>query len=219
MEILFKVILLIHIVCGTTGLLTGSLNIIRKKGDKKHKIIGNVFAWSMLCGGFSALILSILHPNYFLFIIGIFTIYMVGTGKRYVYLKLLGSSQKPDFIDWLLTGVMLITGLTLVVLGINMLLSQKTFGLVLIVFGFFSLLFVRVDFKNYRGKSQIKNYWLITHLQRMIGAYIAAFTAFLVVNAHLLPIVLPSVFAWLLPTFVLTPVIINWSRKYAVKKS
>jgi type IV secretory pathway component VirB8 len=47
----------------------------------------------------------------------------------------------------------------------------------------------------------------------MIGAYIASITAFLVVNNT----ILPGVVAWLLPTAVLVPVLIKWSRKYAVK--
>jgi hypothetical protein len=62
-----------------------------------------------------------------------------------------------------------------------------------------------------------KNYWLLAHLQRMTGGYIAATTAFLVVNAQYSPVVLPSVVVWLLPTVILTPLTIAFSKKYKVK--
>ncbi len=98
MKILFNTFLILHILGGSIGLLTGTINLARKKGDKNHKQIGKIFAYSMLTAGFSAFVLSILHHNYFLFMVGIFTIYLVGTGYRYIYLKMLGSNQKPAFI-------------------------------------------------------------------------------------------------------------------------
>ena len=87
MEMLFKVLLMLHIIGGGVGLLSGTINIIRKKGDKKHKLTGKFFMYGMLLSGLSALVLSVMHPNYFLFIVGVFTLYMVGTGERYLFLK------------------------------------------------------------------------------------------------------------------------------------
>jgi len=82
-----------------------------------------------------------------------------------------------------------------------------------VTFGLLGLLFVRQDFQNYRGKAKAKNYWLLAHLQRMTGAFIAALTAFLVVNAQHLPNQIPGFIYWLLPTLIFTPLIISWSRK------
>jgi uncharacterized membrane protein len=217
MDILFKVFLTLHIIGGSIGLFTGTINIIRKKGGKNHKLIGKIFACSMLSAGFSSFVLSILHPNYFLFMIGIFTIYLVGTGYRYIYLRMLGGNQKPTIIDWVLTVGMLLAGLLFITLGIKFLWAHYSFGIVFIVFGLLGIRSVLTDFNNYKGKLKAKNYWLLAHLQRMTGAYIAAITAFLVVNAKYSPVVLPPVIVWLLPTVILTPLIISWSRKYIVK--
>ena len=52
----------------------------------------------------------------------------------------------------------------------------------------------------------------------MTGAFIAALTAFLVVNANYLPEQSPEILYWLLPTIVFTPLIIIWRRKFEVKK-
>ena len=76
---------------------------------------------------------------------------------------------------------------------------------------------MRRDFSNYRGQVKEKNYWLLMHLQRMTGAYIASATAFLVVNAKYIPFELPAFVFWLLPTAVLTPLIVSWSKKYSKK--
>lgn len=189
-----------------------------KKGGRYHRIIGKLFVYGMLTTGFSALVLALLHPNSFLFMIGIFTLYMVGTGNRYIGLRLLGFNQKPKLLDWTLTIAMLLSGIWLIALGIFVLTKAVLFGWVYLTFGFFGLLFVKGDLDNYRGKSRFKNYWLLAHIARMTGGYIASLTAFLVVNATYIPISFPPVFLWLFPSLLLVPFIILWSRRLAVKK-
>jgi uncharacterized membrane protein len=217
-ETIFRIFLTIHIIGGGLGLLSGILNMIAKKGDSRHRIVGNIFFFSMLTAGLSSLVLSTINPSLFMFMVGIFTVYMVGTGKRYLHLKMLNQKQKPKIIDWSLTIGMMLAGILFMGLGVLSLLKSNLFGLVFITFGFLGLLFVRHDFKNYTGKSHLLNYWLSEHLQRMIGAFIASTTAFLVVNAKYLPESIPLILYWLLPTIIFTPLIIKWANKYEVKK-
>lgn len=193
--------------------------MIAKKGDLKHKKLGKVFTVSMLTAGFSSLVLAVLHPSQFMFMVGVFTVYMVGTGNRYLKLKMLHKNQKPKIMDWILTISMLLAGILFIGLGVQGLLKSNFFGIVFVTFGFLGLLFVRHDIRNYSGKSNISNYWLSEHLQRMIGAFIASSTAFLVVNAKYLPEYIPIIVYWLLPTIILTPLIVKWARKYEVKKN
>ena len=213
MDNIFSIILAAHIIGGSIGLLSGSVNIIAKKGGRQHKFVGRLFVIAMLIAGLSALVLSVLHPNQFLFMVGIFTVYMVGTGARYLHLKN-RHNQKPRAFDWFLTLLMLLAGILFFGLGVLSLSQSNLFGLVYITFSFFGLLFVRNDIKNYRRTTGGKNYWLSGHLQRMTGAYIASSTAFLVVNANYLPAFIPMIVYWLLPTIVLTPLIIKWAGKY-----
>jgi len=216
MDLLFKIILILHILGGATGLFTGTINISRHKGDKVHRLIGSVFMYAMLTAGFSALVLSALHPNFFLFIVGVFTLYMTATGRRFLFFKK-HSDQKIQAIDWFLTITMLTASIVFIVLGALKLFKGNTFGIALIIFGILGIRFTRTDITNYRGKSKIKNYWLTGHLQRMTGSYIAALTAFLVVNEDFIPDIFPAFLAWLLPTIVLVPLIIIWTRKYKVE--
>lgn len=212
LELIFKVLLVIHILAGAIGLITGTLNIARKKGDKLHRNAGLFFLYGMLINGIAGILMTFIHSNLFLLIIGVFSIYMAATGQRYLFLKGLLKGQKPKSIDWILSSIMLLFGIGFVVYGILVLFSGNNFGVVLLVFGFISISMVYQDFKNYKGKNSIKNFWLLVHIQRMIGSYIAAATAFLVVNNT----ILPGIVAWLLPTIILTPLIFKWSNKYKI---
>jgi uncharacterized membrane protein len=218
MKTIFEIFLITHIISGSLGLLTGILNVIAKKGTKEHRIIGKAFFYSMLTAGLSSLVLSTINPSLFMFMVGIFTIYMVGTGKRYLHLKMLNENQKPKIIDWILTITMMLVSIIFIGFGVLSLLKSNLFGLVFSTFGSIGLLFVRHDIKNYTGKSYLLNYWLSEHLQRMIGAFIASTTAFLVVNAKYLPDYIPLILYWLLPTIIFTPLIIKWANKYEIRK-
>jgi len=153
--------------------------------------------------------MAYLHPNPFLFVIGVFTSYMLLTGRRALKNKVPADTQ---LTDWLLTYTMLIFGLVFISFRLFNIIKENYFGTVLVVFGGISLLFVYQDFINFKGKSKVKNYGLVTHTQRMMGSYIASVTAFLVVNNTFLP----SVMAWLLPTACIVPLLVFWSRKYKV---
>lgn len=212
MEGLFKSLLLVHVVAGSIGLLTGTFILFRPKGDKWHQLIGKFFAYGMLLSALVSLIMSSIHYNLFLFIVGVFTIYLVGTGLRYMKLKNLQKGQKPKPIDWLLFGLMFLFSVLFLFYGSFLIVKANNFGWVLISFGSISSLMLKADWQTFKGiKIKHKNYWLLLHLQRMTGAYIASLTAFIVVNNHYLP----NVLAWLLPTIVVTPLIVIWSRKYS----
>ncbi len=209
---ILKLLLIIHIVLGSLSLLTGTYIISTKKGDKKHKLIGTIYFFAMLITAIIALPISIFHQNYFLFIISVFTSYMLLSGRRYINKK---SKKNIKIFDWLLTIIMFLFALSFIRLGIFNILKDNLFGVVYIVFGSFGLLFVYQDYINFNGKSKILNFSLTTHLQRMIGSYVAAVTAFIVVNNK----ILPGIIAWLLPTLIVVPIIIIWTRKYKIVKT
>lgn len=212
MKILFNTLLGIHIIAGSLSLAIGLLTLSRKKGDKQHKKIGNIFYISMLVASGFAIPMSFLHPNFFLFSISIFTIYLLLSGKRYLKIK-----TEKDFIlfDKILTLMLILFSVIFIYVGIKNVIKSNNFGIVFIVFGILGALLVMQDYINWQGKSKIKNFGLIAHIGRMIGGYIATVTAFLVVNNTFMP----NIAAWLLPTFLFMPLQIMWERKYKVLKS
>ncbi len=205
---IFKILLAIHVFGGGSSLLLGLVVMLVEKGGKLHKTLGGIYFFAMSSAAIVAIPMSYIHPNYFLFIVSIFTLYMLVSGKRYI------AKKKVDInkFDWLLSFVMLIFAIAFIGFGAYKLYFSNSFGTVLVVFGFIGLLFVYQDYVTFRGKYSIKNYWLTTHLQRMIGSYVASLTAFLVVNNTFLP----SIIAWLLPTLLIVPLIIYWTRKYKI---
>ncbi len=207
---IFSIFLTIHIIGGTLGLLAGTYIAIAKKGDKQHKLVGKIFAVSMLGAGFCSFVLATLHRSDFLFVVGIFTIYMVATGWRYLYLKDIPNGQKPLLIDWIIMGFMAIGALVFTYMGIRLAMEKELFCLVFLFFAQRSVSFIVTDIKTYRGQIEAKNYWLMHHFQRMMGAYIASLTAFAVVNAPEQASIIP----WLSPTVIIVPFVVKWTRQY-----
>jgi uncharacterized membrane protein len=195
---LFKIVLVLHILSGFTSLLLGTVVLIRKKGDRIHKRIGLIFTAAMVSTGLCAFYLSYVHPNLFLFIVGVFTIYLAVSGYRMIQLKNAHLGQKPQLGDALLTIAMLICSALFYYIGIRYVLAKQVFGIVFLLFGSASLRLCYIEYKAYTGKVTDTLYGLKNHIGRMTGAYIAAFTAFIVVNNTFLP----DVVAWSLPGII-----------------
>jgi hypothetical protein len=98
-------------------------------------------------------------------------------------------------------------------MGVTSLLHRNYFGGIMLLFAWRGVSFIWQDYNTYKGNIKNTNYWLLFHLQRMMGAYIASLTAFAVVNA-------PDnigAFIWVLPAALLVPLIIKWTKKYSFK--
>lgn len=197
-----QLLLYLHMVSGGISLFFGLINLLMKKGGMTHRRIGRVFVFSMFVAGLSALILATIKSNVFLLFVGIFSLYLTLVGFMYIR-----HPYNPRLIRSVAI-VMLISGVALLSFGL-LKLQEDSFGIVQIVFGGIGALLASRDLKagpaDYKSRS-------VRHLQRIIGAYIATCTAFLVVNVHL-PDNIPNVLPWLLPTALLTPYIIYWSKK------
>jgi len=107
MEQLFTPLLILHILGGSAGLITGTIAALVKKGSKPHLLSGKIFFWGMFIASFSALILSWVpgHESLFLFAVGGFTLYMIVSGYRIVLVKRKSKQQEQGFstIDYSVT--------------------------------------------------------------------------------------------------------------------
>lgn len=208
---IFTSLLLLHITGGGLSLLIGSYLMLTKKGTSPHRKLGRIYFYSMGVTALAAIPMSYLHPNFFLFLISIFTLYMLLTGVLYLRNR---NTERAGIGNWSITIGMVIFVLLFVYLGILNIVKGNYFGTIFILFSIIGAFFIYQDYLNFTGKSSVKNYYLTAHLQRMSGSYIASCTAFLVVNNTLLP----SLIAWSLPTILVVPLIVKWTRKYKIKK-
>ena len=63
----FLILKIIHIAVGSIALLSGLLAIIFRNKEKTHKPFGKIYFWSMTIIFFTAIYMSVLHQNIFLF--------------------------------------------------------------------------------------------------------------------------------------------------------
>lgn len=214
MEQLIKILIYIHAFFGGIGLITGFISILVKKGERIHERAGKLFSYAILISSLIALFVSRMprHENLFLFLIGVFTIYLVLAGNRALTLK---SKIKPkaDWIDKSISGGMLTASVIMLLVGIIEIVQQLENSILYIVFGGFGLFMSLKDLKTYTTFHENKNAWLVSHIGRMVGAFIASITAFIVAGLSI-----GTVAAWVTPSIVGTIYIIYWTRKIKATK-
>lgn len=219
MEQLFTPILILHILGGSVGLITGTIAASVKKGSTAHLLSGKIFFWGMFIASFSALILSWLpgHESLFLFAVGGFTLYMIVSGYRIVLLKRKSKQQEQGFstIDYLVTLFGFLFAVFLLIQSGKGLLHKNTFSIVPGVFGLICMSYVLLDIRILTGNSTVKQSWMYNHIVRMMGAMIASYTAFLVVNVQ----IDMQWILWMLPSIIGSIFITIFLKKYTRPKN
>ena len=215
MEIIRDINLILHVAAGFTALVVGIFAFASRKGGKIHLLSGKVYVIAMLLVAVSAFVLSLIRYNPFLFMVGVFTLYMTVTGYRGL-LKKRQRTQQAKLTDWLLIGFSGIMAGFMTIRAIYQVSDgQQDFLPVVLTFSGILTIFIITDLRIYLGsKTMTANDWLLYHIGRISGAYIATLTAFLVVNVQ----TEPAYIAWLLPTVLGSPLISYFRRKYRVKK-
>jgi len=205
-----QILIYTHAALGGLSLLSGGIALIAKKGRTVHKRSGEIFFYSMLISALLALLISVLpnHISPFLFCVGIFSTYLILSGYRSILLKRKGMDLRADKI---LSAIMIITGLAMIFYPI---IIEGAVNIVLLVFGALGILFGLRDFQLFLKPESLRKKWLNRHLGNMTGGYIAAITAFFVVND-----IIGGLFNWFLPTVFGSIYISYWIRKLSVKKT
>lgn len=211
MEETIKILIYIHAFFGGIGLITGIGSVIVKKGSAIHKRMGKLFSIGMLTSSLISIPISWMpnHENLFLFLIGLFTIYLVLNGNRALTFK---TKEKADWIDKMISGSMLLFSSIMLIIGTYGILNNISFSILYLFFGGFGLFLTIKDFRFYKNSNNPKNAWLISHIGKMIGALIASITAFIIAGLGI-----GNLIAWTLPTILGTFYIVYWKRKMKIK--
>lgn len=182
-----------HAALGGIALLSGFIAAISTKGSKPHKRFGVIFHHSMI----ASIILSIIIAasperwNPFLLGIGFFSLYAVVSGRRCLKSKMNGY----DFnLDRFLAVIYIINGFLMVFAPY---FFQNKMNIVLAVFGTLSVFGGINDLLAYKNPSKYAKERIKHHINKISGGYIAAVTAFIVVNE-----LLPGYWAWFTPSVI-----------------
>lgn len=205
MEVI-EILLLIHVASGVVALISAFIAVGVSKGGKAHRRVGVVFFYSMLAVGITAIPVTFVRPNPFLFFIALFSFYMAFAGYRR------GRKRHVDAtIDRFAAWLMLVFGVVMIGYGVFMVAAGDSLGWALASFGALGLTFGIEDAVK-ASKTVAHADRVRVHLSRMLGGTIATITAVLVQQVS--PLVqnpLAEVALWLGPTVVLVPVIFLWN--------
>ena len=200
-----QTLLAIHILAGTIALLCAALAISSRKGTKIHVRSGRAYFWGMAAIFVTAIPMSIIGGNVFLFLIAVFSFYLAFAGTRFARNR----KGVATTFDWIAVCLMILSGLGMWILAAIYFRDNNTQYIVLLVFGLLAMTLGYADLKSYRNRTATGKERVSRHLTNMMGGTIAVVTAVLVVNVELEPVWI----WWVLPTALITPVIFWWNRK------
>jgi uncharacterized membrane protein len=214
MDTTIRGILWIHILAGTLALVVAPIALMTAKGGPTHRRWGKVYFWAMAVVAATAIVVGFWRSILFLVLTAVFSFYAALSGYRVLYRKRPDLGQRPGTLDWIAAGITLAASATLIVLGIMKPTPRfQDLSTVAIIFGFVGLSIAGLDVKRFVSPPEDKMAWWYKHMANMIGSYIAAVTAFSVVNFHFLPTTL----RWLWPTMIGTPLIAIWITYYKLR--
>lgn len=203
-ETISQILIYSHAGLGGIALVAGLIALSVTKGGAVHKKAGKVFFYTMLSSALLAILVACLpgHQNPFLFAIGVFSSYFLVGGFRSVQFK------RKDLglgFDKTISWAMVIVGIGMIIYPV---LVSGRISIVLLVFGIIGFIFAIRDLRYYNNLDKLRQHWLRLHLIKMVAGYIAAVTAFVVVNQ-----VFPGFYGWFVPSVVGTGYIVYWANK------
>ncbi len=214
MNIAITGILWIHVLAGTLALVVAPIALVTAKGGLTHRRWGKVYFWAMAVVAVTAIVVGYWRSILFLMLTAVFSFYAALSGYRVLYRKRPDLGQRPRTLDWIAAGITLVASAALITLGIARPTPRlQELSTVAIVFGLVGLSISGLDVWRFWRPPTERMAWWYKHMANMIGSYIAAVTAFSVVNFH----VLPTTIRWLWPTMIGTPLIAIWITYYKLR--
>lgn len=213
MEEIIKYSIYLHAFFGGLGLIMGIFSITAKKGGNFHKKSGRLFSIGMISSSLLSLPISWMpgHQNLFLFLIGVFTIYLVIVGNRALTFNS-PKKQEADFADKFISGSMVFFSLIMLGFGFSGYFFPLPNSLLYLFFGGFGLFMSQRDFNFYKNFTKNRNSWVVNHIGKMVGALIASVTAFIVAGINV-----ASLIAWIAPSVLGTVYIFYWKARLKKK--
>lgn len=201
---------LLHVVFGTFALVAAPIALVVRKGGTWHRRCGQAFILAMAVVLFSAGFMWQATGHLFLVPLGLITAYLLFNGTRVLARR----RRRPadpidDRVDVLAACGVIVAAAATIYLGTsgaNVLLRE--IGPALVGIGGIGLAFGINDIAGFRSP-RAKSGWLLAHLSAMIAAYASASTAFIVINAHAVPMML----RWTVPVSAAGVVIAAYSLR------
>lgn len=187
----------LHVASGCVALAMVPLALFSRKGSRWHRRAGASFTVAMAVVILTAGFLWQAKGHLFLVPLGAVSAYLIFSGWRVVARRRRQKTDEiEDRVDVLAAAAVIGAGAASIYLGLfssNAVVSEirpalAGIGTIAVCFGLNDLLGFRA--------ARTRTGWLLAHLSGMIAAYVSAVTAFLVINAHSIPMT----WRWLIPS-------------------
>ena len=172
--------------------------------------MGKFTFWGMVGVFLTAIPLAIFKLNVFLLLIAIFPFYLAFAGMRFA----VNRKGITKLIDWITVNLMCFSGIAMLILGLKYYFNDNTQFVTLLIFGSIALFLSYNDYVSFTKRNAVGKHRIVRHLTNMLAGTIAVITAFLVTNFR----TEPEWILWVLPTILITPIIIWWNARM-LKKS
>ncbi len=239
MRELYLSVLILHIVAGATSLLGMVPPMLARKGGRLHRKAGRVFVAAMAATAASGLViagfwlvapLAVKPPTRpldaaeaaavagvmrefagFLAYLGVLIFSALWHGLRALVVRR-GQAPHGALADRSVAGLVLVAGLALGLVGL------LRGNLLMIVFAAIGCRGGWLDLRYLASPQSDRQRWLVRHIDSMLGAVIAALTAFSVFNANrVLGDAIPAgwqFLPWVLPTLVGAPALALYKARH-----
>ena len=205
-------ILTVHAIIGILIFITGSLQILLKKGGKLHRVLGQIYLYSWLL----LLISGAYLGGPLITIVGIFGFYFALTGARIGSMKNknIGLLEKIIFVSGTVVATLMLYNAASLYFN-----GEQSFAIIFAVFGGIFLFTTAKDvFKYVLNKPLEKQIygkldWYFEHFKRMCISFIAAITAFVSIQ----DVFKNNTANFLIPTFIGTILIVIATKFYKKK--
>jgi hypothetical protein len=215
---MMKTLLAIHIAGGAVALLSMALPLVSRKGGTTHRRAGWTFVTGMTVVSITALALSagrfLADPSAdsrvgaaFLFYVALLTGAGVSAGIRVLRAK---RRTAPHRHPWDVGVATALTSGAILLAAYGIAIGQA----LLISFAIIGLINGGGQLAYWLRPPTQPMHWWFEHMNQMLGACIAAVTAFVVNNAERLGLPDTSLLVWLGPALVGVPASIIWTRYY-----
>jgi hypothetical protein len=197
-----------HIAAGTAGVVSGALALVFRKGSRRHRAAGLVFAVSMLAMSASgAYVAGFVRPSRLNVIAGLLTFYLVATGWSAVR----RTPGKPD--GWDVAGLLLALGVGTTGLAFATGAASRgstATAVACAIFGSVALLFAAFDVRMLLRGGVSGAQRIGRHLWRMgLALWIAVASLFLG-QARVFPAALREAHVLPVPVVVVAAVVLFW---------
>lgn len=200
-----------HLLAGIFAFLIAPIVLTRRKGSSAHRLLGRLYFFPMSFAAATAAILAAARGNTTFIFIGVFSLYLGYSGFRSLVFK---SGYVSSLLDKLTFSLGTVFFLVMLMYGVSQITVRLGVAIPLLAFGVVGLILALSDLQRLNLKRS-EDSWFFGHMTGMVSSYIAAVSAFSVVNLSFLP--LPVRILW--PAVIGIPLLVilrrTWKRRIA----